>query len=362
MATRLPLHESHERLGARFGEADGHVVPLDYGSPAAEHEAVRERVGLVDRSYRGKIEATGRDRVAFLHGMLSNDVKGLGPGHGCLAAFLDAHGKIVSLLLVHALPDRILLEMDAALVRPTLEALDRLLISERVELADASAREGILTFAGPAARKTVEELLGQAIPDLGLYHHARLAADGVDLRVVRSAESGEEQYDIWAGAEAVPGLWERAVAAGVQPVGRDAWNVLRVEGGVVWHGVDVDASTLLLEAPLDQAYSLTKGCYVGQEVVARVTYRGHVNRKIVGFVFPDARIPAPGAAVSIGGREVGRITSPVVSPALGRGLALGFLRRDHWEPGTRVEVAGDGGSLAAEVAALPFYRRTPAEA
>jgi len=126
--------------------------------------------------------------------------------------------------------------------------------------------------------------------------------------------------------------------------------------------VDVDASTLLLEAPLEDAYSLNKGCYVGQEVVARVTYRGHVNRRIVGFRFPDARIPAPGAIVRIGDRDVGRITSAVVSPALGRGLALGFLRREHWDPGTEVEVAGLDGLLRAEVSALPFYRRSLAVA
>lgn len=357
MATQLPLHELHARLGARFGEADGHLLPLDYGSSSAEHEAVRERVGLIDRSHRGKIAATGRDRVSFLQGMLSSDVKALGPGQGCAAAFLDAHGKIVSLLVAHALPDRILLETDALLVRPTLEALDRLLISERVELEDASTAEGILTFAGPAARKTVEGLLGQALQDLGLYHHARASVEGVELRVVRTAETGEDGYDLWAPVGALAPLSERAVGAGVRPVGREAWNVLRVEAGVVWYGVDVDASTLLLEAPLEQAYSLTKGCYVGQEVVARITYRGHVNRKIVGFSFPDARIPAAGAAVSVEGREVGRITSPVVSPTLGRGLALGFLRREHWAPGTRVEVAGAGGALTAEVAALPFHRR-----
>lgn len=357
MATQLPLHELHARLGARFGEADGHLLPLDYGGPSAEHEAVRERVGLIDRSHRGKIAATGRDRVSFLQGMLSSDVKALGPGQGCPAAFLDAHGKIVSLLVAHALPDRILLETDALLVRPTLEALDRLLISERVELEDASTAEGILTFAGPAARTTVEGLLGQALPDLGLYHHARASVEGVELRVVRTAETGEDGYDLWAPVGALASLSERAVGAGVRPVGREAWNVLRVEAGVVWYGVDVDASTLLLEAPLEQAYSLTKGCYVGQEVVARITYRGHVNRKIVGFSFPDARIPAAGAAVSVEGREVGRITSPVVSPTLGRGLALGFLRREHWAPGTKVEVAGDGGALTAEVAALPFQRR-----
>ncbi len=358
MATRLPLHDLHARLGARFGEAAGHLLPLDYGDPAAEHEAVRGRVGLIDRSHRGVVEATGRDRVSFLQGMLSNDIKALQPGQGCPAAFLDAHGKIVSLLVVHCLADRLLLEMDRQLVAPTLAALDRFRISERVEFEDVSAAHGILTLAGPAARAAVEKLAEQALPDLAPAHHARLAVDGLEVRAVRNEETGEEGYDLWVAPDGLGRLWERAGAAGAVPVGREAWNVLRVEAGAVWHGVDVDASTLLLEAPLEAAYSRNKGCYIGQEVVARILYRGHVNRRIVGFRFPDARIPAPGAAVFADGTEAGRITSPVVSPALRRGLALGFLRREHWEAGTRVEVAADGDRLPAEVSALPFYRRS----
>src|SRR5215510_14245160 len=106
MANRLSLHDLHAALGARFGEADGYLLPLHYGDPAAEHAAVRDHAGLGDRSQRGKVEVTGRDRVAFLQGMLSNDVKALQPGQGCAAAFLDAHGKVVSLLTVHALRDR----------------------------------------------------------------------------------------------------------------------------------------------------------------------------------------------------------------------------------------------------------------
>ncbi|MGH7268362.1 MAG: aminomethyltransferase family protein [Candidatus Rokuibacteriota bacterium] len=362
MATRLPLHDLHARLGARFGEADGHLVPLDYGDPTGEHRAVREAVGLVDRSHRGKVEATGRDRAAFLQGMLSSDVKSLVPGQGCPAAFLDAHGKVVSLMLVHCLPDRLGLEMDRPLVAPTLAALDRFLISERVEFEDASDRAGILTLAGPGARAAVEKALDQAIPELSPASHVTRQVDGLAVRVVRTAEAGEEGYDLWCAPGGLARLWEAAAAAGARPVGWEAWETLRVEAGRVRHGADVDAGTLVMEVPLEHAYSLNKGCYIGQEVIARVTYRGHVNRKLVGFRFPDARAPRPGAAVLVDGQEVGRITSAVVSPALGRGLALGFLRREHWEPGTRVEVREAGGSLTAEVAELPFYRRSRPEA
>ena len=359
MSERLPLHDAHERLGARFVEAAGVLVPASYGDAAAEHEAVRERAGVIDRSERGKIEMTGKDRAPFLHGLVTNDVKGLAPGQGAETALLDTFGKVTALLVVHALDDRLVLETDRPLAEPLLAAIDRYHFSERVELEDVSGASGILTVAGPHARKAIESTLGHGLPDLSRWQHLTAPWEGTQLRIVRTEEAGEEGYDLWVPTAGLALLWDRLRDAGARPVGREAWDVLRVEAGVVRYGIDVDASTLLLEAPLADAYSLTKGCYVGQEVVARVTYRGHVNRKIVGFRFPDARVPAAGAPVLVEGKEVGRITSAVLSPAVGIALALGFLRREHQEPGTRVEVQDGGASLSAEVAALPFYRRTP---
>jgi folate-binding protein YgfZ len=358
MSRILPLHERHAAAGARFSEVDGWLLPAHYGDPAAEHEAVRERVGVIDRSERGKVDVTGRDGASFLHGLFANDVKGLAPGQGCETALLDVHGKIAALLVVHCLPDRLVLEMDRRLLETVVTTMDRYLFSERVEVEDTSGAWGLVSLAGPAARKAVEDVLGQPLPGLGRWQHIGLGWEGHDLRVVRGEGSGEEQLDVWAPTAALDPLWDRLGEAGARPVGRDAWDVLRVEAGVVRHGVDVDAGTLLPEAPLRDAYSLTKGCYLGQEVVARITYRGHVNRTIVGLRFDDARLPPPGAPVVVGEREVGRLTSAVVSPALRRGLGLALLRREHAEPGTRVSVRTGEGALAAEVALLPFYRRS----
>jgi glycine cleavage system T protein len=360
MVRRLPLHDAHERLGARFTEVDGVLAPRDYGDPAAEHEAVRERAGLIDRSERGKIEVTGKDRATFLHGLVSSDVKGLVPGQGGLAALLDVHGKVTALLVVHCLADRLVLETDHRSAEPLLAAIDRYLFSERAELEDVTPAWGILTVAGPAARKIVEQAIGAALPELSRWQHVGVPGEEAEARVVRTEETGEEGYDLWIRPEGLRRLWERLREAGARPVGREAWNVLRLEAGVVRYGVDVDASTLLLEAPLPEAYSLSKGCYLGQEVIARITYRGHVNRKIVGFRLSDARVPPAGSPVLVGGKEVGRITSAALSPALGVALALGFVRREHDEPGTRVEVRAGDETLTAEVAALPFYRRTAA--
>ena len=358
MSERLPLHATHEQTGATFAEVEGWLVPARYGDPAAEHEAVRERAGLIDRSERGKIEVTGKDRATFLHGLVSNDVKGLTPGQGNESALLDVHGKVTALLTVHCLADRLVLETDGPLAGALLAAIDRYLFSERAELEDVTAAAGILTVAGPHARKIAEQALGAPISNLPRWHHVLVPWESMELRVVRTEETGEEGYDVWVAPAGLGRLWDRLREAGAQPIGRDAWDVLRLEAGGVRYGADVDASTLLLETPLDHAYSLNKGCYLGQEVVARVTYRGHVNRKLVGFRFADARTPAQGAKVTVAGRNVGRITSAAVSPALGVALGLGFLRREHWEPGTRVEVQSGDATLDAEVAALPFYRRT----
>jgi folate-binding protein YgfZ len=267
---------------------------------------------------------------------------------------------VTALLAIHCLPDRLILETDRELAAPLLAGIDRYLFSERAELEDVTSAWGILTAAGPLARKTVEQALGGPVPDLPRRHHVTLPWEGAEVRVVRTDDTGEEGYDLWTGPELLGRLWDRLLEAGARPVGRDAWEALRVEAGVVRYGVDVDAGTLLLEAPLPDSYSLSKGCYLGQEVVARITYRGHVNRKIVGFRFADARVPAAGAPVLVEGKEVGRITSAVRSPALRVALALGFLRREHHEPGTRVEVRDGDESLPAEVAALPFYHRGPA--
>ena len=360
MSKHLPLHAVHQQIGATFTEVDGWLVPARYGDPGAEHETVRERAGLIDRSERGKIDVTGKDRAAFLHGLVSNDVKALTPGQGNESALLDVHGKVTALLAVHCLTDRLVLETDGQLAEPLLSGIDRYLFSERAELEDVTVAWGILTVAGPNARKVVEQALGAAVPDLPPRHHVVVPWEGAELRVVRTEETGEDGYDVWVEPAGLAGLWDRLTGAGARPIGREAWDLLRLEAGGVRYGVDVDGATLLLEAPLEHAYSMNKGCYLGQEVVARVTYRGHVNRKIVGFRFADARVPAPGAPVVVGGREVGRITSAAVSPALQVALGLGFLRREHWEPGTRVDVQGDDETLSAEVTALPFYRRTPA--
>src|SRR4029077_5274073 len=194
--TRLPLHDSHTRLGARFGEADGYLVPTSYGDPVAEHRAVRQAIGVVERSERGKIEATGRDRVSFLQGMLSNDVKALQPGQGCPAAFLDAVGKVVSLLVAYALSDRILLELPAGSTEKFLQAIDKFLISEKAEFESSDDTYAILSVQGPKAGKVLARVSGTAL-DLAPYAHIEVAVGEAAVHVMQRADAVTQGFHCW---------------------------------------------------------------------------------------------------------------------------------------------------------------------
>jgi len=324
--------------------------------PATEYAAVRRGVGLVDRSDLGIVEVTGRDRATFLHAMLSNDVKSLSAGRGIAAAFLDVHGKVQTLLTIWALEDRLLLLTPPGEGARTIQALDRYLFSEKAYFKDLSGEMALLMLAGPEATALAQRLAGVAVPETAWGNVAARVAD-VDVRLVRGcSETGEPE--VWVAAAIADGerLRSAAVQLGAMPIGRAAWESLRIEAGTPAYGSDVDTTILLPEIPIERLVSHTKGCYIGQEVVVRIRDRGHVNRHLRGLVIDGPTTPAAGAQVTADGSEIGRVTSATWSFGLRHPIALAFIRRQHADPGTRVTVLADGAELAATVSALPFTR------
>ena len=174
--------------------------------------------------------------------------------------------------------------------------------------------------------------------------------------IARVPEMDLEGFEIFIPTAAADSLKPKFAAAGVSAGGKDTWEIARIESGRPQWGADMDDTTLPQEANFDElgAISYTKGCYIGQETVARVKYRGHVNRALSGLVIEGERVPGEGAQVTVDGKEVGRVTSAVRSIALGRPIALGYLRREHFEPGAAVTVVDGAGEQPAHVAALPF--------
>ncbi len=330
--------------------------PRDYGDVGAEYAAVRTAVGIVDRRDWSVVEVTGRDRAAFLHALLSNEVKALAPGQGCAATLLDVHGKVQALVFVWVLEDRIRLVTPPGLGAPLVEQLDKYLFAEKVELRDASGEWALLLLAGPGAEATAERIAGVR-PGEPAWSHVAGRLEGEEVRLVRGGgETGGPE--VWLSTPATLGAkaWSGALAEGARPVGLTALESLRIEAGTPAFGRDVDATVLLPEVPTASLVSHSKGCYPGQEVVVRIRDRGHVNRMLRGLVLDGDTVPPPGAEVRAGGSAIGRVTSAVSSLGLRRPIALAFVRREHAQPGTRVDVAVNGRAATATVSDLPFTR------
>lgn len=321
----------------------------------AEYEAVRHAVGVADRGTPGLLEVTGKDRVGFLHAMLSNDIKALRGGQGCQAAFLDVHGKVQALVVVLAVDDRLLVLTPPGDAARVFEMLDKYLFSEKAYFRDASGELGAILVAGPETPALLGRL-GVASPPEAAWSHVTAEIAGVATRVVAGGgETGEREAWLLVPAADGARVLDAAAAAGARAAGAAALEALRIEAGWPVYGREADDGVLLPELPLLPFVSYTKGCYIGQEVVVRIRDRGHVNRLLRGLVADGDVVPEPGDPVLADGREIGRVTSAAWSPGLKRPVALAIVRREH-EPGARVAVRRAERELAASVSALPFGR------
>jgi folate-binding protein YgfZ len=329
------------------------VLPHD--ERLADYRAARDAVGLVDRSDLGVVEVAGRDRAKFLHALLTNDIAALAPGQGCAAALLDVHGKVQLTLIVLAMHDRMLLLTPPGMGESAAAALDHYLFAEKVSLEDVSGRQALLMLIGPAADDTAKRLTGAVAPDAA-WSHVSASLDGVDVRLVRGG--GElDAREVWLLTPSTERerAWKGAIDAGARPLGAAAVESLRIERGTPRFGADVDANVLLPEIPAEALISHTKGCYPGQEVVVRIRDRGHVNRHLRGLLVDGDVVPPRGAEIVADDAVVGQVTSATLSLALGRPIALAFVRRQH-APGSRVGVRTDRGTLPATVSDLPLSR------
>lgn len=338
--------------GAVLAPFEGVLLPAHFGDVGREWRAAREGAALFPGGIRRLIAASGGDRVDFLQGMLTNDVRALAPGAGCYAALLTQNGKVVTDLRVHAEPERLLLAVLAWRAAALTEALERYIIADDVELADAELQP-LAQLEGPLAVAVAQEALGlPTLPSAALAIE-RTSLGGAPLLAIRASELDADGILLCGPAEAALHVFDVCRGAGAVPAGMTALDTLRIEAGVPWPGIDLDETTLFQESGRTAALSFTKGCYLGQEVVERIAARGHVNRHVVGLLPDGDAVPARRTAVLAGGREVGYVTSAVPSPLLERPIALAIVHRNHATPGERVEL-GDG--RAATVCATPFVR------
>lgn len=344
----------------------GQPVVLTYTNVAAEYDALRRRAVVVDRSHRGRMRFTGAKAADVLTGLLTNDVDALTAGQGQYAAALSAKGKVVADMRVLRIDDSYVTDVSAR-AREGWHSIVRKYVNPRLaKYTDESDALREIGIYGTQARYVVEELTGVGHSALALltpYSHIAIGGAGAPTIVMRSPDLGLEGYDLFVPADRFGATWEGAVAARATPAGLSAWEIARVEAGRPEWGIDVDDATIPQEANFDElaAISYTKGCYTGQEVVARVHFRGHVNRTLRGLRASGTTPPPRGASLfDATGKAVGDVRSAVASPRLG-GIALGMVRREI-ESGAQLiarwsaDAAGDtpAGEMQLDVVALPF--------
>jgi len=322
----------------------GVELPLRFGDPRREYAALTGAAAVLDLGFRTLVRATGPDRTTFLQGMLTCDVAKLRPGQAAHGLLLTIQGRVTADVRVLATDDALLLDVDVRVRAAMLEALEKLLVADDVEFADAGPIAPIGVEGSGAAALLAAG--GIAAPADG---HAETRVGGVVVRALLASEVRGPGVVLFAPANGAAAVWDALVAAGAVPCGMQALEARRIEVGVPRVGVDMDGSTLALELPVEDLISTTKGCYLGQEVVARGTARGQVQRRLVGVRFEGVE-PAAGAALRHAGRDVGRVTSVARAHAADEPIGLAFVRREHWAPGS--ELDADGGR--ARVAELPL--------
>lgn len=340
-------------------ERDGRLLPASYGDTMAEYSAVRDGgCGLIDLSSRGRIVVSGSEAVQFLNGLITNEVKTLATNSWMPAVFPNVQGRLLASVRVLHRTDGFLIDTESATHETVLQLLERFTLAGDFRITDVTEETAQISVQGARAPEIVGAALGQEAARVERERAvvAKLPGGG-DVTVMRATHTAENGFDLFCGVDDSEALWEGMLAAGARPIGLDALEILRIEAGVPRYGIDMDQTTVVTETNLDDAVSFTKGCYVGQEIIARIKYRGHVAKKLTGLVLDGRAAIDAGAKIrSTDEKEIGRITSSTFSPRRGRTIALGYVKYDYLAPETRVKAVSNDREYAGWVTELPFVR------
>ncbi len=360
----LKLHDFHQAMGARFLDLNGQEAVAHYGDAPAEYAALGESAGIMDLSFRGRLCLLGTDRVKFLNGQVTNNVKELRTGAGCYAALVSAKGKIQSDLHIYILENEILLDFEPGMAGAVQQRLEKYIIAEDVQVADVSAPYGLWSVQGPKAAAVIKRWpWNVVIPEkpnaLARIDDALLG----EIYLVNHARTHSAGYDLFVPNGVMQEVAGRLITAAMETGGRFCgWQALetaRIEAGIPRFGADMDETNLASEVLDTGAISYTKGCYIGQEVIARVRTYGQAAKSLRGLRLPDnlRALPIKGDKLFLGEKEAGYITSAVASPRLKTSIALGYVRREANQTGTELLLQMPHDKVPVKIVELPFLNR-----
>jgi folate-binding protein YgfZ len=366
-----PLLDLHQQAGAEFQAYAELQIVSTFGEPQAEYAAIHKGAALLDQPFRGFLEISGKDRHSFLNNLVTNQVwdkdkkAGLSAGQGVYAFFLNTKGRVVVDMNILEIGDRLLLEMDARHVEPTRIAFEKFCFAEKATVENGIGKRHDLAIHGPSAA----QVLGLTEPLDPMQSRAIRVFD-IDCIVWRDDPTGHPGYQIIVDTALAAQLWTSLLksfgeSTGIgkrplRPIGWAAFNATRIEAGRPFFGIDFDDSVLPAETgQLSRAVSFTKGCYLGQEVVARMHARNVVARQIVGIRMNDDSLPIAGSHIFApdgSNNQVGGLTSSTVSPILSNAsICLGIVKKAFVAPGSIVEIPAEGSMRKGTVVTLPFW-------
>jgi len=359
---KTPLNARHRAAGARMVEYGGWDMPVEYSGIVDEHLAVRSRAGLFDVSHMGQIEIAGRDALAAVQHITTNDASRLAIGQAHYSALPTPEGTFVDDVLTYRLADdHYLLVVNAAnIVKDFTWIVKHIAGMGDAAAVNTSSRYALIAVQGPVAREVLQPLTGISLGDIKYYWFTTGEVAGVRVTVSRTGYTGEDGYEIFVPPASAERVWDAVLAAGrpagLVPAGLGARDTLRLEAAMRLFGNDIDETTTVLEADLGWTVGWKKAEFIGAEVLRRQKQEG-VSRKIVGFEVLDRAIARHGYDVYVDGVKAGTVTSGTQTPYLKKAIGMAYLPIDRCAPGTAFEIDVRGRRVRAEVVPLPFYKR-----
>jgi folate-binding protein YgfZ len=343
------LHPWLSSAEARIGAYNGAETALSFGNPATELAALRSGCGAFALPWRSWINVTGKDRIRWLHNMVTNNVRDLPVNRGNYNFVLNAQGRILGDMYIYNRGESLGLQTDSSQVEPLINAMKRFIIMDKVELSGTGDSLFALAVCGPKAEPV---LASAGINSAGMepLELRDLSIGDVTVTLLRGPEQKPGWFEIWLDPNQAQDVWTSLINAGAQPVGSEALEIWRVLRGIPNYGQDIRDRDLPQETEQMQALTFTKGCYIGQEIVERIRARGQVHRKFTGFLFGE-QVPAIGKYESEG-RALAEITSLASVPGAGdaKNIGLGYVRREVLAAGPKIDLNG----IDATIVDLPF--------
>jgi aminomethyltransferase len=358
---RTPLYDEHRALGARIVEFSGFEMPVQYSSIIEEHRAVRTHAGLFDVSHMGEFKVEGPDALAFLQHLVPNDVSRLAIHQALYTQLcLPSGGTIDDLIIYHLAENHYMLVVNAGNIDKDFAWVQEQAKNFNVQVANQSDTTALLALQGPDAQSILQPLTAVDLAGIRYYHFEPGVVDGVNCIISRTGYTGEDGFELYCAPVDVVKLWRDLLAAGKEkgllPAGLGARDTLRLEAGYCLYGHELDEQTNPLEASLGWTVKLNKGDFIGRDALVKVKEEG-LKRKLIGVEMTERGIPRGGYAIYDNDRQIGILTSGSPSPTLNKNIGIGYVEAADAVTGKPVQIDIRGKRTAAQIVALPFYKR-----